>query len=213
MSLALAFAGSRCTVVASDRSRVEAPPGCRFSETLDKAFVLQRNVLGGVVGLLEINGKTTKSIIDEADLTECRTIDDVACGVTKALLDALAECDEISFEHRKVDVVLIGPVDLVDGRRLTVRGLRLTPNAALTEIRVEPSADVRYLVMGDDSATAAVRAELAGSHSQLAGYGRKRLTEAVETIVAKGIAASGPHPHCPQHPACAGRPHHVYRTF
>jgi hypothetical protein len=208
MSILVALAGQGCAVVASDRLRTNGQGGQTQVPGL-KVFQHPRGViLGGVVGLVEVNGTPTRQFIEALSLAGCKTLDDVRDTVDQEITSVLNAAANIT--NRTVDVLVVAPLDLISPKKIGIRGLHFQPNAAGIVSAVRSSFD-GFSCVGDPSAMRVVSDAIAST--SLANLRLAALRRKGEELVRLGVTSSGAHPSFPQVLACGGAPDLKFRNY
>lgn len=205
MSIAVALIGSSCSVIASD-SRCTHSDGST-EDTCEKLFhSVKYPITFAVTGLLKFSGYTTGQWFDLLLPPSLGTIDRVTHELSTAIapkLSAIAE-SEVGFEHRRLDLVLVGREIFADARsRQTIRSISFFPKMEMRKISCEVKTFDDFCTSGDDTAKSAVTRKLKASGAHRRALPVSSIELLARQLVRHAIRNTGLHP-VHKTPACGG---------
>jgi hypothetical protein len=193
MSIILAIKSSHVAVVAADSQRV-SPTGVSQAP-YEKTFETN-SLIGAHAGLLEFSGLDVKHHILNALGAKYLCPRDAVRTIElhmRPLLQAVAD-DEVSFEHRCLDIIVAS--------RAHIASLRLCPNTELRQIEAQYNENQFWLVAGTDQAKDEAVRFLSGLKNA-AHYGREKMRTLAKKAVEAAIVAGGQNPHHPSVASCS----------
>jgi len=207
MSLIVAILGKNCGVVASDSIMVSPQGDTSFD--FDKTFSIQRPLMiAAHVGLLEFKGLKIADHVREITVKlKFENFRNAADQIALGLIERL-NFSEITFESRKVELLILGRKKFRSGR-YEIRSIDLRPNFNTGIIDYIPGfyhGDGALAHSGDDQAREYVKEFLNRIRDKIPAMKTDQLKQTVVDAITLGIERCGRHPRFSAVPACGGHP-------
>lgn len=214
MSVAIALAMETFGLILTDGRRVESD-GCSARDDYDKTFGIDDpQLIAASVGLLEFAGLTVADHVRQlvgVGRVKLTTLQDFCLQIGERLAARLGNINEteVGFQHRKVELLLVGRERLTSGNP-RICSVGLYPNLGNQRIertvQLWQSADY-FVTVGDDAARSRIGLRMPKPERRFLladrNHARSRLTD----VMTEAIAHCGSHPLYPHIPACGGVPH------
>lgn len=212
MTILVGLVGECGRVIASDGRRVDST-GQVQSDRSRKAFrCSEAPFIFGVAGQLAPRGTELSRILEGVLRSVGRGgLNAAVEAISEAVLHELREASEsqVSLQHRKADVVLIGCESGVMGGALI--GVRPNQSGEL-EATVKGAEPGHFLTAGDDSAREAVCSRIRERNVSVAGWRLAEIRRYAEELVQVATRSAGPHPIFHNVGSCGGPPRSVRLT-